>query len=209
MLMEFVDTSEALASDRNKGGTLEKLFVNTALTVGTSSNYAATIAAYPTDSYSDFVPFLVRIHTASSTTTPTLNVNSLGGKTVVTWDNLPLNTLYADSYLLCLYDTSLDKIKVLFSSRNLDGDNVTRSGAATLTLTRPGKYIHTGSGSTWTWPTGADNLTGKEFDCFNDGTGAVVPAFGADPVVSTFGGNIDEGTWAVIFWDGTKWIVKQ
>lgn len=209
MLMEFVDTSEAVASDRNKGGTLDKLLVNTALTTGTSSNYAATISAYPTDSYSDFVPFFVRIHTNSATSAPTLNVNALGGKTVVTWDNLALNTLYADSYLCCVYDTSLDKIKVLFSSRGFN-DNVTTSSAGTFSLSRPGKYVHSGTGSTWTLTAGSTALIGKEFDLFNDGSDAIVMAYsGSDTAVSTFGGNIDPGSWAVIYWSGTKWIVKQ
>lgn len=205
-LIEVVDLTEASASDRNKKATIDYFLEKSSLTTGTSSNYAATVLAYPTDAYSDFVPFVINIHTSSGTSSPTLNVNGLGGKTMVNRYGETLPTLVEGSHYSCIYNASLDQILVLIESNS----KVTRSSTGTLTLSSPGKYIHTGSGATWTLTTGTAALVGREFDLFNDGTGAIVMAYsGGNSAVSTFGGNIDEGTGAIIFWDGTKWIVKQ
>ncbi len=190
----------------------EDSYLRTGTTTMPSADiYTLTLTdAYPS-AYSATVPLLIKISN-TNTGAATLNINGLGGKNWRDADGnaLAAGALAANSYHFVIYDSANDRFITLMSSSGSTSSGVTRSSAGTLTLSSPGKYIHTGSGATWTLTTGTAALVGREFDLFNDGTGAIIMAYsGGNSAVSTFGGNIDAGTGAIIFWDGTKWIVKQ
>jgi hypothetical protein len=74
-------------------------------TGGTGAAYTLTLNIVPT-AYTTSMLFLVKINTVSTSTTATINVNSLGAKTLVTWDGsaLPNSFIPQDAYGLLKYD---------------------------------------------------------------------------------------------------------
>lgn len=94
---------------------------------------------------------------------------------------------------------------------NLQSDSftgVTRSNAATLVLTGPGRYVHYGSGADWNMPTGSAAITGEPYvvSCDPAASGSI-NLYDSDG--TTLLAIIDPGMSAMLYWDGnSKYILK-
>lgn len=96
----------------------------------------------------------------------------------------------------------------LFNKIDDNDSTVTRSSAASLTLTTPGRYIHTGTGTDWDMPVGSSAITGRLFFLSHDpaATG-VINLYDSDG--TTLLAILDPGMSAQLYWDGnSKYIMK-
>jgi len=102
-------------------------------TGGTGAAYTLTLADAPS-AYSTSMLFLVKWNVVSTSTTATINVNSMGAKTLKTWDNATLPSaghLTANSYAFIKYDGSAFRV---FTPTNIETGTFTPA----LTFTTPG-----------------------------------------------------------------------
>lgn len=89
--------------------------------------------------------------------------------------------------------------------KKLMGTIAVSSAAATLTLVYPGRYIHTGTGSTWTLPAGSVALDGLPFTFAHIGSGTLT-INNSSAVAQIL---LDAGMKYDAFWDNTnaQWII--
>lgn len=107
--------------ERVSGTYIEKLALdaqsgkwNFVIATGSANVVAAALSPAPT-AYTDGMMVLINIGTTSTTTTPTLNLNGLGAKTIVNSDGsaLMVGALVAGAKQLFAYDGSLNKFILL------------------------------------------------------------------------------------------------
>jgi hypothetical protein len=97
----------------------------------------------------------------------------------------------------------------LFNKIDDNDSVVTRSSAASLVLTTPGRYIHTGTGTDWDMPIGSSAITGRFYVISHDPSATgVINLYDSDS--STLLIILDPGMTAILYWDGnTKYILKS
>ena len=123
-------------------------------TGGTGAAYTLTLADAPT-AYTTSMLFLVKFNTESTSTTATINVNSLGAKTLKTWDGSALpSTTYipADAYGFLKYDGT--DMRVFLPGLALDAGLTDIAGLAVT----DGNII-VGDGANWVAESGATART--------------------------------------------------
>jgi hypothetical protein len=95
------------------------------------------------------------------------------------------------------------------TSSTVDFVGVTRSSAASLLLTDPARYVHTGAGADWDMPAGSGPITGSPYviSCDPAATGAI-NLYQSDGVTLIM--IVDPGVSTELYWDGnSKFIQKQ
>lgn len=182
-------------------------------TGGTSTAYTLTSATdYPADAYNTSIYFILEFDQANGAS-PTININSLGAKDIylsLTAQVTTAGDLTANSRYLAVYNSSIDAVLLvlLLVATTTSSSEVTRSAAATLTISSVGKYVFTGSSSTWTLPAGADSIKGSEYVLINNGSGNVtVDGNGSDAISQTDPFIIYPGARYTAIWDGVEWCM--
>lgn len=95
------------------------------------------------------------------------------------------------------------------TSSTVDFVAVTRSAAASLLLTDPARYVHTGTGADWDMPAGSGPITGSPYviSCDPAASGAI-NLYESDGVTLIM--VVDPGVTTELYWDGnSKFIQKQ
>jgi hypothetical protein len=119
-------------------------------TGGTGSAYTLTLADVPT-AYTTSMLFLVKFNTASTSATATINVNSLGAKTLKLWDGTALpyaSYIPANAYGLIKYDGT--DMRVFLPGRAVQQD-VAASWTPTITFETAGDLSTAYSAQTGTY----------------------------------------------------------
>lgn len=182
-------------------------------TAGTSTVY--TLSApndYPSSAYSTSIYFILEWDQANGAS-PTLNINSLGAKDIyisLTSQITEADSIQANSRYIAIYNSSIDGILLvsLLVASTTSSSDVIRSSAGSLTISSVGKYVFTGSISTWTLPAGNDSIKGAEYVLINNGSGNItLNGDGSDAISQTDPFILYPGTRYTAIWDGVEWCM--
>jgi len=127
---------------------------------------------------------------------------TISSRTALGWDEI------ASGHKMVVDDNTANVTKSLDYDelKKLVGTIPITSSAGTLSLTYPGRYIHTGTGSTWTLPAGSTALNGLPFTFAHTGASGTV-------TINNNGGTVqiilDAGMKFDGFWDNanSQWII--
>jgi hypothetical protein len=182
-------------------------------TAGTNTAYTLTNAEdYPGDAYNTNMYFILEFDQTNGAN-PTLNINALGAKDIyisLTSQVTDASTLQTNSRYLAVYNSSIDGILLvlLLVASTTSSSDVTRTGAGSLTISSVGKYVATGSISTWTLPAGSSAIIGSEYVLINNGSGNVtVDGNGSDAISQSDPFIMYPGTRYTAIWDGVEWCM--